>query len=53
MKMTIGNILDKVDAMRRIVYEIEGNNSVDYRMNEIADLLDEYMAILLNTTVDI
>lgn len=53
MKMTVGNILDKVDTVRIIVREIENGGSVDHRANEIAELLDEYMAILLNTKVDV
>ena len=53
MKMTIGQALDKIDTMRVIVREIENGNSVDHRLNDIAELLDEYILILTNTEVKI
>lgn len=53
MKMTIGEALDKIDAMRRIVREIESGGSVDGRLDEIAGFLDEYIIILSSTKVDI
>lgn len=53
MQMTIGQALDKIDAMRAIVRAIESGGSVDYRMDEIANFLDEYILILSNTKVNI
>lgn len=53
MQMTIGQVLDKIGAMRIIVREIENGNSVDHRINEIAEYLDEYILILSNTKVNI
>lgn len=53
MQMTVGQALDKIDAMRRIVSEIESGDSVDSRANEIAEYLDEYILILSNTKVNI
>lgn len=53
MQMTIGQALDKIDTMRIIVREIENGNSVDHRINEIADFLDEYILILSNTKVNV
>lgn len=53
MQMTIGQALDKIDTMRIIVREIENGNSVDHRLNDIADLLDEYILILSNTKVNV
>lgn len=53
MQMTIGQALDKIDTMRIIVREIENGGSVDHRMDQIADFLDEYILILSNTKVNI
>ena len=53
MKMTIGEALDKIDAMRLIVREIESGMSVDDRLDTIAEFLDEYIFILSNTKVDV
>lgn len=53
MQMTIGQALDKIDAMRLIVREIESGGSVDDRANTIAELLDEYILILSNTKVNV
>lgn len=53
MQMTIGQVLDKIDTMRIIVREIENGCSVDYRIYQIADLLDEYILVLSNTKIDI
>lgn len=53
MQMTIGQALDRIDTMRIIVREIENGGSVNHRIGEIADLLDEYILILSNTKVNI
>ncbi len=53
LQMTIGQALDKINAMRTIVREIENGNSVDHRMIDIAGFLDEYICILCNTKVNI
>lgn len=53
MQMTIGQALDKIDTMRIIVREIENGGSVDYRLNEIAEFLDEYIMVLSNTKVNV
>lgn len=53
MQLTIGQALDKIYAMRIIVREIENGGSVDHRINEIAEYLDEYILILSNTKVNI
>lgn len=54
MQVTIGQALDKIDSMRRIVHDIEVGNLVnDITLNEIADYLDEYILILSNTKVDV
>ena len=53
MHMTIGEALDRIDAMRLIVREIENGGSVDHRLDQIADFLDEYILILSNTKVNI
>jgi hypothetical protein len=53
MQMTIGEALDKIDAMRLIVREIESGISVDDRLDTIANFLDEYIIILSNTKVHI
>ena len=53
MQMTIGEALDKIDAMRLIVREIESGMSVDDRLDRIADFLDEYILVLLNTKANI
>lgn len=53
MQMTIGQALDKIDTMRIIVREIESGGSVDHRLPEIADFLDEYIMILSNTKVNV
>ena len=53
MQMTIGQALDKIDAMRIIVREIENGGSVDRCMDQIADFLDEYILILSNTKVNV
>jgi hypothetical protein len=51
--MTIGEALDKIDTMRIIVREIENGGSVDHRLDQIADFLDEYILILSNTKVNV
>lgn len=53
MQMTIGEALDKIDAMRRIVRDVESGGSIDYYTNQITDFLDEYILILSNTKVHI
>lgn len=53
MHMTIGEVLDRINAMRLIVREIENGGSVDHRLDQIADFLDEYILILSNTKVNI
>lgn len=53
MQITIGEALDKINAMRRIVREIESGGSVDCQSDEIADYLDEYIIILSNTKVNV
>lgn len=53
MQMTIGQALDKIDAMRQIVHDIETGGSVDCSANEIAEYLDEYIMILSNTKVNV
>lgn len=53
MQMTIGQVLDKIDAMRIIVREIENGGSVNHRIDEIAEYLDEYIMILTNTKVNV
>lgn len=54
MKMTIGEALDKIDSMRRIVHDIAVGNPInDIALNDIADYLDEYIMILSNTKVDV
>lgn len=53
MQMTIGEALDKIDAMRLIVREIESGMSVDCRLDTIAEFLDEYVLILSNTKVSV
>jgi hypothetical protein len=53
MQMTIGEALDKIDKMRRIVKEIENGNSVENHLYDIALCLDEYICVLSNTKVHI
>ena len=53
MQMTIGQALDKIDTMRIIVREIENGGSVEHRINQIAEFLDEYILILSNTKVNV
>jgi hypothetical protein len=53
MKMTIGEVLDKIDSMRALVRAIESGGSVDQWSNEIAEYLDEYILILSNTKVEV
>lgn len=53
MKLTVGEILDKITSIRSIVKGIESGGSIDYCSNEIAEYLDEYMRILSNTKIDI
>lgn len=53
MQMTIGQALDKIDTMRIIVREIENGGSVDHRLVQIAEFLDEYIMILSNTKVNV
>lgn len=53
MQITIGQALDKIDRMRTIVREIENGGHIDHRLNDIAELLDEYILILSNTKVNI
>lgn len=53
MQITIGQALDKIDRMRIIVREIENGGSIDHRLADIAELLDEYITILSNTKVNI
>jgi hypothetical protein len=53
MQMTIGEALDKINKMRTIVREIESGGSVNYKSDEIAELLDEYILILSNTKVNV
>lgn len=51
MQMTIKEALYKIETMRIIVSDIESGGSIDYRANEIAGLLDEYIQFLSNTKV--
>jgi hypothetical protein len=54
MYLTVGEILERIDAMRLIVREIESGGSVEEeRLDNIALYLDEYIAILSNTKVKI
>ncbi len=53
MQTTIGEVLDKVDRIRLIVREIEGGCSIEDRVDDIADYLDEYINVLLDTKVHI
>jgi hypothetical protein len=53
MQMTIGEASDKINAMCAIVRAIESGGSVEYRMDEIADFLNEYIIILSNTKVNV
>lgn len=52
MKITIGEVLDKINTMRGIVRSIENGASVDLRLDEIANFLDEYILVLSNIKVD-
>lgn len=53
MQLTIGEALDKIDTMRTIVREIESGGSIDRRLDEVANFLDEYILILSNTKVHV
>ena len=53
MQITIGEALDKIDTMRVIVREIESGGSIDHRLVEVANFLDEYILILSNTKVHV
>lgn len=53
MQITIGEALDKIDTMRVIVREIESGGSIDHRLDEVANFLDEYILILSNTKVHV
>ena len=53
MQMTVGEILDKIDAMRIIVRDIESGGDVKHRLYDIAEYLDEYIQVLSNTKVHV
>lgn len=53
MQMTIGQALDKINDMRKIVNDIETGVSVENSLYDISLYLDEYLAVLCNTKVNI
>lgn len=53
MQMTIGQALDKINDMRKIVDDIESGGSVENHLYNISLYLDEYIAVLCNTKVNI
>lgn len=53
MQMTIGMASAKIKTMLTIIREIESGGSVDHRLPDIANFLEEYISILSNTNVDV
>lgn len=53
MQMTIGQASDKIKDMRNIVNDIETGVSVENRLYDISLYLDEYIAVLCNTKVNV
>ena len=53
MKMTVGQTSDKIKDMRNIVNDIESGVSVENRLYDISLYLDEYIAVLCNTKINV
>lgn len=53
MQMTVGQASDKIKDMRNIVNDIESGVSVENRLYDISLYLDEYIAVLCNTKINV
>lgn len=53
MKVTVSELITKIDRIRTIVERIEKQVPIETYMDEIADLLDEYAMLLRERKVEL
>ena len=54
MKITIGELMKKIDEISKAVEELESTNSPStYTLEHAAEYLDDYVAMLKDAKVDI